>query len=100
MFVYGQLLGVRSNVTSYGQFDGYEDCMEYTINNAAFYGNTDDNGPKPAGFPDFLDQNCATGVWFRGGWGSATEVAIRIRGQCNVPTDESTWGRVKALYGD
>jgi hypothetical protein len=98
-FVFGNLLGIRSNVVSWGQIDGYTDCMEYEINNAAFFGSTD-YGPLPANYPPFLDEYCSTGVWSRGGWGSATQIAIKIKGQCNVAAEPSTWGRVKALYGD
>ncbi len=49
-FVFGDLLGIRSNVVSWGQIDGYTDCMEYEINNAAFFGTTD-MGPLPADYP-------------------------------------------------
>lgn len=99
-FVFGNLIGVRSNVTSWGHILGYTDCMEYTINNAAFFGNTDDTGPKPADFPDFLDQYCGVGTWSRGGWGSVTQIAIRIWGPCNVAVTPSTWGSIKAIYGE
>jgi hypothetical protein len=99
MYVANTLLGIRSNVVSYGQIAGYTDCMEYEINNAAFFGTTD-MGPLPADFPAFLDEYCSEGVWVRGGWGSATQVAIRIRGECNVGVEPSTWGQIKALYGE
>jgi len=98
-FVFGQLLGIRSNVVSWGQIDGYTDCMEYTINNAAFFGTTD-MGPLPADYPPFLDEYCNTGVWSRGGWGSVTEIAIRIKGECGIGVQPSTWGKVKSLYGE
>jgi hypothetical protein len=98
-FVFGQLLGIRSNVVSWGQIDGYTDCMEYTINNAAFFGTTD-TGPLPADYPPFLDEYCNTGAWSRGGWGSVTEIAIRIKGECGIAVQPSTWGKVKSLYGE
>jgi hypothetical protein len=98
-FVFGQLLGIRSNVVSWGQIDGYTDCMEYAINNAAFFGTTD-MGPLPADYPAFLDEYCNTGTWSRGGWGSATEIAIRIKGECGIAAQPSTWGKVKSLYGE
>jgi hypothetical protein len=97
MYVDNALLGIRSNVVSYGQIAGYTDCMEYEINNAAFFGTTD-TGTKPADYPAFLDESCSEGVWIRGGWGSATQIAIRIRGECNVGVEPSTWGQIKALY--
>jgi hypothetical protein len=98
-FVFGQLLGIRSNVVSWGQIDGYTDCMEYTINNAAFFGSTD-MGSLPADYPPFLDEYCSTGMWSRGGWGSVTEIAIRIKGECGIAVEPSTWGKVKSLYGE
>lgn len=98
MFVNHQVLGIRSNVTTSGTFDNYNDCFEYSINNAAFYGDTDSVGPLPAGFPAFMDASCQTGSRTRGGWGSVTEIAIRILGDCTVPAQDSTWGAVKALY--
>ncbi|MEJ2721510.1 MAG: hypothetical protein P8181_10290 [bacterium] len=99
-FVFGNLLGIRSNVTTSGLIDGFTDCMEYEINNAAFFGNTDDTGPKPAEFPAFLDENCNEGVLTRGGWGSVTEIALRILGDCDVATQPSTWGKIKSLYSE
>jgi hypothetical protein len=99
-YVLGNLLGIRSNVTSSGLINGFTDCMEYNINNAAFFGNTDDNGPKPGEFPPFLDENCNENVWTRGGWGSVTELALLISGDCNVATQPSTWGKIKSLYTD
>jgi hypothetical protein len=98
LFVFGEIEGIRSNVTSWGEIEGYTNCMEYEINNAAFFGNTDDNPPMPADYPALLDEDCNTGVWTRGGWGSATQVAIRIKGSCTVASEASTWGRVKALF--
>jgi hypothetical protein len=39
-------------------------------------------------------------VWSRGGWGSVTEIAIRIKGECGIAVEPSTWGKVKSLYGE
>jgi len=100
MFVNNQVLGIRANVTTVGSFDNYDGCFEYTINNTAFYGDTDTVGPLPAGFPAFMDSSCQLGTRTRGGWGSVSEIALRVLGSCTVPTQESTWGSVKALYGD
>ena len=99
-YVFGEILGIRSNVTSSGLINGFTDCMEYEINNAAFFGNTDVDGAKPAEYPPFLDENCSDGVWTRGGWGSVTEIALMISGNCEVATQPSTWGKIKSLYTD
>lgn len=95
-YVFGNLLGIRANVTMTGEFDGYDSCFDYTINNTAFFGTTDQM-PLPADYPTFLDNVCSPGV-NRGGWGSVTEIALQIYGQCTVPTQEATWGTVKSLY--
>ncbi len=100
LYVNGDVLGIRSNITTTGQFDNYSDCFEYTINNTAFFGDTDTVGPLPGDFPEFMDDTCVTGTRTRGGWGSVTEIALRILGNCTVATQETTWGAVKALYED
>jgi hypothetical protein len=100
MYVNNQLLGIRTNLTTAGTFDNYTGCFEYSINNTAYFGDTDTVGPLPAGFPAFMDDQCQLGMRTRGGWGSVTEIALRILGNCTVATEESTWGSLKALYSD
>ena len=67
---------------------------------APFDGLLDHRTPQGFFFPPFLDDSCQTGTLARGGWGSVTEIALRILGTCTVATEESTWGAVKALYQD
>lgn len=100
MYVNNQVLGIRANVTTAGTFDNFTGCFEYSINNTAFFGDTDSVGPLPADFPSFMDDMCQLGTRTRGGWGSVTEIALRILGNCTVGTQETTWGSVKALYQD
>jgi hypothetical protein len=95
-YVFGNLLGIRGNVTMSGSFDGYDNCFDYTVNNTAFVGTTD-TMPLPADYPAFRDASCFGGV-VRGGWGSVTQIALQIYGSCTVSTEESSWGAVKALY--
>jgi len=91
-------LWVRSNVTMICDVRGYDNCLEYSIANVAIEGSTD-YFPMPGGFPPFLDPtNCTTGVLTQGAWGPATQVGLTILGDCTVPTDDSTWGQIKALY--
>lgn len=97
-FVANTLLGIRSNVTLSGHFMGYENCLNYVITNASQFGDTDADGPLPAGFPPFLDSSCQENVVTRGAWGDITHVAMQITGSCFVGTEETTWGRVKARY--
>ena len=33
-------------------------------------------------------------------WGSVTEIALLISGECDVATQPSTWGKIKSLYTD
>lgn len=97
LYVFGDILGIRSNVTTSGPFDGFAECLIFSINNVAFFGTTDD-GPKPAQFPEFMDASCNTGTLTRGGWGSITEMAFQITGECQVATQPSTWGKIKSLF--
>jgi hypothetical protein len=96
-FVGGNLLGIRSNVTMVGMFDGYDNCMQYVINNAAFTGTTDVMA-MPAGYPPFMDTNCGTGTVTTGGWGTVSDIALQVLGSCTMRTVERTGGAVKALY--
>jgi hypothetical protein len=96
-YVVNTLLGIRGNVTMGATFDGYDNCLEYSINNIAFVGTTD-LMPIATDYPPFLDTNCASGVVSRGGWGTVTEIALSIYGSCTVGARSSTWGAVKALY--
>ena len=97
LYVFGDVLGIRSNVTTSGPFDGFTECLIFSINNVAFFGDTD-GGPKPPEFPEFMDASCNTGTLTRGGWGSITEMAFQITGECQVATEPSTWGKIKSLY--
>lgn len=96
MYVFDDVLGIRSNVTMSGHFDDYSPCLVFSINNCAFFGDTD-GGALPSGFPPFLDQGCNAGPT-RGGWGSITEMALEITGECMVGVEPSTWGQIKSLY--
>jgi len=90
--------GVRSNITMSGQFDGFDNCMEYVINNAAFTGETSIL-PMPPGYPPFINSGCNTGPT-TGGWGDAVQIELNISGSCTIPVEDSTWGALKALYTD
>lgn len=96
----GVLIGIRSNVTMEAAIRGFDDCLEYSINNAAIEANTDGE-PFPAGYPAFLDpDDCMTGVLNQGAWGTATEVSLYIYGDCTVPVKETSWGHIKSLYSE
>jgi hypothetical protein len=100
----GTVIGIVSNITTSGFFDQLDpswgmDCLEYTISNAAFAGDTS-TGTKPAGYPDFLDPGLCpadTGNLMAGGWGLVTQVTLLISG-CEVPLQPTSWGQLKALH--
>jgi hypothetical protein len=95
-YIFGNLAGIRSNVTLVGDFDGYGNCMTYAINNAAFVGMSP--SALPAWYPPFLDTSCATGTVSVGGWGTATQITLTVFGTCVIGTEQTTWGAVKARY--
>ena len=74
-----------------------ESCMESSINNATFFGDTDKNGPLPSAFPPFIDSGCQLGTRTRGGGGSVTQLTILVTG-CTVPVEDTTWSQVKTLF--
>lgn len=91
------LQNVVSDVTIFGSFTGYINCMAYTIANAAIYGNTPQDGALPAGFPAFTDGSCNAGPQ-DGAWGATEEITLVIYPTCEVGTEQSSWGAVKARY--
>jgi hypothetical protein len=76
------------------QLQGYtQSCMTWGIGNGVWLG----NGAVPAGYPDYRDAGCASGG--SGHYGDISDLTLSVQG-CAVSTEESSWGRVKALYRD
>ncbi len=98
-----QQVSVDSDIRFNGHFDppvgpGY--CFDYVLLNGAIEGTTD-FAPLPAGYPSFLDYyNCPSGTVVWGAWGIAEDITLAIYGNCTVPAEPSSWGRIKALYGE
>jgi hypothetical protein len=93
----GVLLNIVSDIVMQGDFDGYDGCMTYSINNAAFDGDTN-GGPFPTGdYPPLIDSACAVGPTM-GGWGIASDITLAIHGDCTIATQKTSWGQVKARY--
>jgi len=92
----GDITQIDSNFSFSGAMDSSDDCVS-VIANGAWLGDTDIAG-KPAGYPDFLDQNCGDTPRY-GHWGDVTGITLVISG-CAVPTTEATWGSVKSIYAD
>ena len=83
----------RVNINSAGLFDN--GCsLEFVVANGTGAGDTD-MMPKPAGWPDFIDEACApTRIY--GSWGYVQDITLMI--DCETATRPSTWGQVKTLY--
>jgi hypothetical protein len=95
--LYGTLTGLNSNHAVTASVNGYSaDCITWAIGNTAWLGATSTHGPKPADYPAFLDAACA-GTLASGHWGTATDLTLTVNG-CQVATEETTWGSVKAKY--
>jgi hypothetical protein len=88
---------IVSDVTIFGSFTNYINCMTYTIANAAIYGNTIQVGPLPADYPGFTDAACVPGPQ-TGAWGNTEEITLVIYPTCEVGVEETSWGSVKARY--
>lgn len=83
------------NVNTSGVFDGSDCILAFEINNNVGLGDTDSNPPLPIDYPLFLDLACAP-TRIHGSWGDIKDIIMLI--QCPVPTHETTWGQVKALF--
>jgi hypothetical protein len=95
------LVAVISTVQMQAMFLGFnDDCMSLAISNQeqAPLGSTD-HGPLPANYPGFLDPNTCAPTRTLGSWGEADEFTLIIQG-CTIPTEEATWGSIKAIYGN
>jgi hypothetical protein len=104
-WVFGTRIGTRANITVNGLFDQQYPtwdpaCMDYLISNTSIFGHTG-MGPLPAGFPMFLDPGVcpAEAPLPDGAWGSVTQITVYITG-CVVPVEKTTWGAIKATYGN
>jgi hypothetical protein len=86
-----------TDITWSGHFDGpgYP-CVQWAANGATL-GDTSDGSMLPAGFPPFANPtDCSLGR-SHGIWWQDSDVTMTIYG-CTVPSEESTWGNIKALY--
>ncbi len=82
------------NINTSGIFSGGSCNLTFAIANGVGQGDTD-GGPKPPGYPDFLDSSCnPTRVY--GSWGDVITITARI--DCPTPVHQSTWGALKSQY--
>ncbi len=87
-----------TNIQSSAHFDNYPNqCMAFSIANGVRVGTTDLGGVKPANYPDFLTPACAPTLT-NGAWWNFLSMTISVMGGCEVPTQPSTWGDIKARF--
>ena len=92
-----QVVGVVTSVNLQAAFIGFQDaCMSLSISNQEELGNTD-IGPLAENYPGFLDPAGCAPTRTTGSWGDSFQFTLIIFG-CTVPTEESSWGAIKALY--
>lgn len=88
-----------TNVQATASFDSYPDmCMAFYIGNGNRVATTDLAQPIPANYPPLLDPGCDATRGEGAAW-DFDSITLTIDG-CAVSIQESTWGAVKALYGD
>jgi hypothetical protein len=86
-----------SNVSIQAQIIGYNDlCVAFSIFNQEELGNTDAD-LLPPDYPSFLEPNTCAPTRTMGEWGEVDEITLIVTG-CTVANEETTWGKVKALY--
>lgn len=92
-----QRVNAVTDITWTGHFSGLGyPCVQWAANGATL-GDTSGGGTLPVGFPPFVNPtDCSLGRT-HGIWWQDSDVTMTIYG-CTVPTQESTWGNVKALY--
>lgn len=92
-------VGANTSVNARARFDGYDRCMTFYIGNGYRIGTTDLGGVKPADYPTFLDPGCNPSRTL-GAWWDFHDITLSISGSCTVPTQDSTWGAIKAIYSE
>jgi hypothetical protein len=85
-------VAATSNVQWSGVFDNYPLSCISGIENGA-----DLMGAKPASYPDYVDPDTCDPNRTFGRFGNHTDMTFSII-ECAVPTEPSTWGKIKGLY--
>ncbi len=97
-YVGGVMVGTAENHSVEAHIIGYPSgCVSFGIGNGTWIGDTDAS-VKPANYPDYKDNACST-IGGPGRWGLFTDMTLTITG-CAVPTEETSWGSIKARYHD
>jgi hypothetical protein len=86
-----------TNVQATAHFDAYPgQCMTFYIGNGSRIATTALGDPVPADYPPFLDPSCNPTRTEGACWDFFT-ITLSIM-DCNIATEETTWGTIKSLY--
>lgn len=92
-FVDGEMVGSVSDHSVDAHIVGYPaNCVAFGIGNGVWLG----SGASAADYPDYRDAGCAAGP-ANGHWGDIRDLTVTVLG-CEVSTQPTSWGAVKALY--
>jgi len=94
LYIGGVKVGSDSDHSVTAHVQGYGQSCLRLIANGAWLGESPT--AKPGSYPTWLDPNCGATAT-TGHWGLINDLTITVEG-CAVPTEEATWGSVKALY--
>jgi hypothetical protein len=99
-YVAWQPVHAVTNVTAIAHIDGYsEACMTFSVGNGVEIGSTAHGDVKPADYPGLLQEGSCAPVMTLGAWWDMMTLSLYID-SCTVGSETSTWGAVKAIYGD
>ena len=89
-----------TNVQATGHFNNYPTtCMNFAIGNGSEVGSTDFGQVKPVTYPGLLDATTCYDTRVLGSWWDFFTLTLSITG-CTTPTEDATWGSVKARYSE
>jgi hypothetical protein len=92
-----QRVNAVTDITWSGYFNGPRyPCVQWAANGATL-GDTSGGGSLPAGFPPFVSPGTCDADRSYGIWWQDSDVVMTIT-ECTVPSEESTWGQIKALF--
>ncbi len=95
-----QVVAAVTNVQATAHFNNYPTtCMTFYVGNGSEVGSTDLGGVKPATYPGLLDAGTCLDTRTLGAWWDFFTLTLTISG-CTTPTEDATWGSVKARYSE
>jgi hypothetical protein len=86
-----------TNTQGSAHFNNYPaHCLSFFIGNGTRVSTTDLGQPLPINYPGYLDLNCGMTRTLGAGW-DFNSITLTIA-NCQVGTEESTWGSIKSLF--